>query len=107
MYPGMIRVDAEDSGAAKIAVEVWRTRLGVSADSRREPPGLAIGKLNSRTDASFWCSRRTVDRQRWRKSHHMAAGAATWTKGELSDSRLAPHISVLNGSREAEIDTTV
>ncbi len=45
-YPGMIRVDAEDSGAAKIAVEVWRVPAsGLAQILAGEPPGLAIGKI--------------------------------------------------------------
>ncbi|MGI6507592.1 MAG: allophanate hydrolase-related protein [Saccharofermentanales bacterium] len=45
-YPGMIRVDAADSGAAKIAVEVWRVPAsGLAQILAGEPPGLAIGKI--------------------------------------------------------------
>ncbi len=45
-YPGMIRVDSEDPGAAKIDVEVWRVPAsGLAHILAGEPPGLAIGKI--------------------------------------------------------------
>ena len=48
-HPAMLRVDASDTRAAEIALEVWSVPAeGIAAVLLSEPPGLCIGKVRLR-----------------------------------------------------------